>query len=167
MTQPPDIAADPIMTDIVGAVELGRTGKKVEARHALTALWERTDGDALHRCTIAHYLADLQDTTESELHWDRRALAAVTDLTDDRAQQYHASLRVQAFLPSLHLNLADDYRRLGDTRQAHHHLDVAKELMIYLPEGEYTSVIRRGLDSTTGALASGSTAPLDATDSTG
>ena len=101
--------ADPTMTRIIEAVQLGQSGAPARARELLTALWDELGptGDALHRCTLAHYLADLQDTTEAELTWDEQALAAVSDLTDERAQRYLSSLQVQAFLPSLYLNLAD------------------------------------------------------------
>lgn len=97
-----------------------REGAPARARELLAALWDEIGptGDALHRCTLAHYLADLQDTTEAELAWDERALAAVSDLTDERAQRYLSSLQVQALLPSLYLTLADCHRRLGNVGPA-------------------------------------------------
>ncbi|CCH18606.1 hypothetical protein [Micromonospora lupini] len=135
---------DPTMTRIGEAVQLGRSGQKVRARNALTALWDEIGarGDAFHRCTLAHYLADLQDTTEAELRWDERALAAVSDLTDERAQRYLSSLAAQAFLPSLHLNLADCHRRLGNAAQARKHLAGAREHLAHLPDDAYGEAIR-------------------------
>jgi len=145
---------DPTMTRIVDAVQLGRSGQKGHARDTLTALWNEisADGDAFHRCTLAHYLADLQDTTEAELAWDERALAAVSDLTDARAQQYHHSLQVQGFLPSLHLNLADDHRRLGNTALAREHLDLAERFVGRLPDDPYGEMIRAGIHGVNDAL---------------
>ncbi|UWP87511.1 hypothetical protein [Dactylosporangium fulvum] len=151
------------MAGIVAAVELGRSGQRARARDALTALWERigADGDALHRCTLAHYLADLQDTAEAELMWDERALAAVGGLTDERARQYHSSLQVRGFLPSLHLNLADDHRRLGDPEAAREHLAAARDLSRHLPGDQYGDLVRDGIRNVTRALDAGSTQRLD------
>ncbi|MEV4123110.1 hypothetical protein [Micromonospora sp. NPDC049645] len=135
---------DPTMTQIGTAVQLGRSGQKHLARDTLAALWDEigADGDAFHRCTLAHYLADLQDSTEAELSWDERALAAVSDLTDERAQRYLSSLQVQAFLPSLHLNLADCHRRLGNAALAAEHLSRAREHLGQLPDDPYGEAIR-------------------------
>ncbi|SIM71221.1 hypothetical protein [Micromonospora cremea] len=147
---------DPTMTRIVDAVQLGRSGQQVRARDTLTALWDEigADGDPFHRCTLAHYLADLQDTAEAELSWDERALAAVSELTDERARQYHHSLQVQGFLPSLHLNLADVQRRLGNTTVAREHLAMAQRFAGQLPDDPYGEVIRAGIRGLTEALES-------------
>ncbi|MGC4835688.1 hypothetical protein ACLQ3D_14420 [Micromonospora vinacea] len=145
--------ADPTMTRIIEAVQLGQSGASARARELLTALWDELGptGDALHRCTLAHYLADLQDTTEAELAWDERALAAVSELTDERAQEYLPSLQVQeylpslqvqAFLPSLYLNLADCHRRLGNVGLAREHLAQAREHLVRLPDDPYGESIR-------------------------
>lgn len=163
MNKPSDTTPDETMNSIAAAVGLGQSGQKVEARDALTALWGKigTDGDAFHRCTLAHYLADLQDSAEAEHIWDERALAAVADLTDDRAQQNHSSLQVQGFLPSLHLNLADVHRRLSNTDLAREHLEAARDLVQHLPEDQYGDMIRSGIHNVTGALDAGSTHRLD------
>lgn len=152
-----------MMTAIAAAVELGRAGQRAQARNDLTELWNQigADGDAFHRCTLAHYLADLQDSTETELLWDERALAAVADLTDERAQQYHATLQVRNFLPSLHLNLADDHRRLGDCELARKHLASTQDLLVHLAEDQYKEMIRAGLRHVTEALDAGSIRRLD------
>ncbi|MEU5906700.1 hypothetical protein [Micromonospora sp. NPDC047527] len=155
---------DPTMTRIIEAVQLGQSGTPTRARELLTALWDEIGptGDALHRCTLAHYLADLQDTAEAELVWDERALAAVADLTDERARQHDDALRVRGFLPSLHLNLADVHRRLGHTGPAHEHLATARQLTDALPDDPYGDMIRAGIRGVSDALAAGSTTRLDA-----
>lgn len=162
MTQSGTAEVDEVMTGIGAAVEQGRAGDKAQAREALAGLWERVGsaGDALHRCSIAHYLADLQDAVEDELLWDQRALAAVVDLSDERAQRFHENLQVRGFLPSLHLNLADDYRRVGDADRARHHLGVAGELADGLPDDDYGSLIRGGIQQVAELLGAGSTEPL-------
>ncbi|WP_027644954.1 hypothetical protein [Salinispora oceanensis] len=154
---------DETMASIGAAVELGRSGQRAQARDALTVLWEQigATGDALHRCTLAHYLADLQDTTRAELEWDERALAAAGDLTDERAQRYDDAWQVRLLLPSLHLNLADDHRRLGNPARAREHLAQARSLVTQLPDDQYGGMIRSGLEHVSEALAAGSTQRLD------
>ncbi|WFE54183.1 hypothetical protein [Micromonospora sp. WMMD1155] len=154
---------DPTMTRIIEAVQLGQAGDPTRARHRLTALWDEigATGDALHRCTLAHHLADLQDTPEDELVWDERALAAVADLTDERARQHHHALQVRNFLPSLHLNLADVHRRLRDTARARAHLHTARSLAEHLPTDQYGELVRVGVQHVEQALAAGSTRRLD------
>nr|WP_250008910.1 hypothetical protein [Actinoplanes sp. M2I2] len=147
------------MTAIVATIERGRAGDRAGARQELERLWGET-GDALHRCTIAHFLADLQDSVADELTWDQRALVAVTDLTDERAQKYNNSFQVRAFLPSLHLNLADAHRRSGHEAEAHRHVAEAEAELDSLPDDDYGRLIRTGLHKIKQALADGSTEPL-------
>ncbi|MER5457209.1 hypothetical protein ABT008_20705 [Micromonospora sp. NPDC002389] len=150
------------MAAIGVAVETGRAGDRAGARDALERLWETigVDGDALHRCTVAHFLADLQDSVTDELTWDQRALAAITDLSEERARRYHDSLRVRAFLPSLRLNLADAHRRAGDAAEARRHLAAAEADLDALPDDGYGAMIRSGVARARQALDAGSTAPL-------
>ena len=155
-------APDGTMAEFAAAVELGRGGARAEARRRLADLWERVgpDGDPLHRVSIAHFLADLQDDVRTELSWDERALAAAGDLTDERAQQYDAALRVRGLLPSLHLNLADCLRRLGDLSGARQHLARAEASIGELADDGYGRLVRAGLEHVRGALEAGSTEPL-------
>lgn len=163
MNQSAGPGPDETIARIVAAVGLGRAGQQPEARRTLTALWHEigADGDAFHRCTLAHYLADLQESAEDELVWDERALAAAADCTDDRLQRYDSALQVRAFLPSLHLNLADVHRRLDHPGTAREHLDIARDLARDLPEDEYGQLIRAGIGNVTRALDAGATHRLD------
>jgi hypothetical protein len=68
----------------------------------------------------------VQEDLAEELRWDLRALAAADELTDRRAREHHHSLAVAGFYPSLHLNLADVHRRLGDEERARDHLTRAE-----------------------------------------
>ncbi|KAA0022610.1 hypothetical protein [Antrihabitans cavernicola] len=145
--------SDPMMADITAAVS-----DKEGGRDRLAALWEHIgdDGDPLHRVTLAHYLADLQDSPEDALDWDKRALTAAGELTDARAQAYHPSLTVRGFLPSLHLNLADCYRRVGDFDSARAHLASAHAVVDVLGDDAYGAVVRDGLVNVEQALAANS-----------
>lgn len=163
MNQPANTGPDETITRIMAAVGLGRSGERSAARRALTDLWDEigADGDPFHRCTLAHYLADLQESAEAELVWDERALAAAADCTDDRVQRYDSGLQVRAFLPSLHLNLADVHRRLSNAALAREHLGLARDLARDLPDDEYGQLIRAGIGNVTQALAAGATHRLD------
>ena len=146
---------DETMTAIATAMRAGD-------RQRMLSLWATigAGGDPLHRCTLAHYLADLHDEPAESLAWDVRALDAADALTDERAQQHHGALQVRGFYPSLHLNLADDYRRLGAFGPARRHLDAARERVADLPDGDYGALIRDGIEHVATALADGSTARL-------
>lgn len=139
---------DPTMEAIGNAVALGRQGEQESARHDLLAIWQQMGpvGDPLHRCTLAHYMADLYQEPAEALIWDIRALDAADSLTDDRAQQHHASLQVAGFYPSLYLNIADNLRRLSAFNVAAKYIQNAKQHSSALPEGPYGATIIEAID---------------------
>ncbi|CAN5279055.1 hypothetical protein BH09MYX1_BH09MYX1_02950 [soil metagenome] len=124
-----------LMNDIPNAIAALHRGERTVARTTFADLWKRaeTAEDPLAKCTIAHYMADAQDSVGDELVWDLRALAAAEELTDERAKAFHESLSVAGFLPSLHLNLASVYQRLGRAPQAKAHLASARAGASALP----------------------------------
>lgn len=141
---------DTVMERISAAVAVYQSGDRDGARQQLAEVWGQIQsGDPLHRCFLAHYMADLQDDVRDELRWDQRALAAADDVTEERAQrfarQFNGALDVRALYPSLHLNLGDDYRRLGATAQAREHLALAQQTMYVLPDDGYGQMIRGGI----------------------
>lgn len=150
--------ADEVMERVTAAIDLGRTGDRDEARARLAAIWDELgpSGDPLHRCTVAHFAADLQEDPRVELEWDERALEAAMSLTDERAQRYHASLQVEGFMPSLHLNLAEDHRTLGDLGRARQHADLAAAFADPLPDDGYGRMIRQGIARIASELRRGS-----------
>ncbi len=156
-------AADPILTSLMDAVAAGQAGDRALARQCLDDLWRGigTTGDPGHRCILAHYLADLQETPEAELLWDQRAMAAAEDLTDERLQRIHPALTVRGFLPSLNLNLADGHRRLGQFEQARSYLTAAAEGASNLPDDGYGRHLRDAVRHVRQALDDASTERLD------
>ncbi|MCP2254757.1 hypothetical protein LY13_003527 [Prauserella aidingensis] len=152
--------ADPTMDAIVSAVTAGRDGDVDTARRELLRIWARVGaaGDPFHRCTLAHYLADLYDDPAESLMWDVRALDAADALTDQRARQHDASLHVAGFYPSLHLNLADNFRRLGAFRAAAEHIEEAERHTSSLPDGAYGDTIRAAVRDVGRAVAQPDTA---------
>ena len=57
--------------------------------------------------------------------------------------------------PSLHLNLSECYRKLGDLGRARAHLESARAGMGALGDDEYGQLIRSGLDRLTRHLGPG------------
>ncbi|MFE3861574.1 hypothetical protein ACFXPT_14215 [Streptomyces goshikiensis] len=82
MTEQQEASEDAVMTRIGQAVILLHAGDREEARNRLAEIWAEigAEGDSLHRCTLAHYMADAQDDPADELAWDLRALTAADGL---------------------------------------------------------------------------------------
>ncbi|MYR98634.1 hypothetical protein GTY67_03090 [Streptomyces sp. SID8374] len=130
---------DAVMTRIGQAVMLLHGGDREEARNRFGLLWSElgADGDGLHRCTLAHYMADTQDDPGDELAWDLRALTAAEGLMGgERPAEHRDSLAVQALYPSLHLNLAADYLKLQRPDAARIHLRQARDAADALEDGD-------------------------------
>ncbi|MEV2235052.1 hypothetical protein AB0H69_41710 [Streptomyces phaeochromogenes] len=152
-------AADAMMTRIGQVAMLLHGGDREEARGRFLDLWTEIgeDGDALHRCTVAHYMADAQDDPSDELAWDLRALSAADTLTDGstdgatdaqtdaRITDHQQSLAVRAFYPSLHLSLAVDYANLGRSEAARSHLRRARDTVGVLGDDAYGDGVRAGI----------------------
>ncbi|MFF9030174.1 hypothetical protein [Streptomyces iakyrus] len=128
-------APDAVLTRIGQVVMLHHAGDREEARHRYLGLWAEIGehGDPLHRCTLAHYLADTQDDPADELAWDLRALTAAEEAREESV----AVAAVIAIYPSLHLNLADDYLGLGRRDAARTHLRWAREAAAALADDSY------------------------------
>lgn len=137
------------MTRIGHGIELGQRGDRDQARRLFAQLWEQVGprGDALHRCALAHSMADVQDDPHEELIWDLRALGAADLVSDGRAARAGVGGPVAAFYPSLHLNLGEVYRKLGDAPAAHRHLDLGRAAAGALGQDGYGAMIRRGLQA--------------------
>jgi hypothetical protein len=136
-------APDAVLTRIGQVVMLHHGGDREEARSRLLTLWAEIgeDGDPLHRCTLAHYLADTQDDPEDELAWDLRALSAA----EEEVAGGGAPPGVRGFLPSLHLNLAADYVKLGRDEAARSHLRRARETAGALARDGYGEGVRAAI----------------------
>ncbi|MER5646355.1 hypothetical protein [Streptosporangium sp. NPDC002524] len=144
------MTADPIMTRIGQGVELHHhQGQRDAARDLFAQVWEDIggeQGDPLHVCVLAHSMADVQDDVQEELMWDLRALAAVELVTDERVSQAGVPLSVAGLHPSLHLNLSECYRKLGDLDRAREHLGQARAGIGALGDDEYGRLIKGGLE---------------------
>jgi hypothetical protein len=152
-------APDALLTRIGQVVMLHHGGDREEARERLLGLWAELgeDGDPLHRCTLAHYLADTQDDPTDELAWDLRALSAADELTDGRdagnpgevgdsgAVGQEGAIAIRAFYPSLHLNLAADYVKLDRPDAARTHIRRARSACAVLADDGYGNGVRAAI----------------------
>ncbi|MFJ7060796.1 hypothetical protein ACK8N7_32175 [Streptomyces griseobrunneus] len=148
MVEQQEASEDAVMTRIGQAVMLLHGGDREEARNRFGLLWSElgADGDALHRCTLAHYMADTQDDPGDELAWDLRALTAAEGLSDERPAEHQDSLAVRAFYPSLHLNLAADYLKLQRPDAARIHLRQARDTADVLDDDGYGGGVRAAIE---------------------
>lgn len=144
-------ALDEVLTRIGQVVMLHHAGDREEARSRFLDLWAEIgeDGDALHRCTLAHYLADTQDDPADELAWDLRALTAARELPDGDPRG------VTGFFPSLHLNLAADYIKLSRPEAARTHLTDARTAAESLADDGYGEGVRAAIGRLELRLAEG------------
>lgn len=156
---------DPIMDAITEAIAVGRAGETDAARRGLLELWPGLDGidTAVHRCVLGHFLADLYPHPARALAWDIRALDAAEAATRRREADPAAAERVADWYPSLHLNLADNYRRLGSLDAAAEHIEAAQQCASVLPQGDYGDLIRSGITWTAAALGRGDTGKMPPT----
>ena len=153
------MSTDPTMTRIGEGVALNHhRGQPAAARDLFAQIWEDIggeQGDPLHVCVLAHSMADVQDDVREELVWDLRALAAADLVTDERAAEAGVTLPVAGLYPSLHLNVADCYRKLGDLGRAREHLRRAQDTIDVLADDDYGRLIRGGLETLAQQLATG------------
>ena len=142
------MTGDATMTEIIAAIALLQGGNRSAARRQFEAIWSRIESDplAFQECVLSHYMADAQDEIADELAWDLRALDAALRCTDADAQHYQQSLSIPSFMPSLHLNLADDYFKLGDFARSRSHLESARTFTGNLGDNGYGQMIHRGIE---------------------
>lgn len=139
---------DEIMQHVGEGIAASQQGERARARSIFDDIWERIggdDGDPFHRCAIAHSMADVQDDPREELAWDLRALRAADLLTDERVEAGGVAGSARAFYPSLHLNLADVYLRLGEPEHALEHVQRGQAAVAALPDDGYGTMIRDAL----------------------
>ncbi|MFI6538010.1 hypothetical protein ACIBHY_36550 [Nonomuraea sp. NPDC050547] len=94
-------------------------------------------------------MADVQDDVGRELMWDLRALAAAGLITGERVAEAGVALPVAGLYPSLHLNVSECYRELGDLASARERLRQARATIGALGDDEYARLIKGGLERLT------------------
>ena len=130
---------------ITAAVAILQSGDRCAGKLELQRLWnDGFETDPYRRCIIAHFLADTEEDVAMELAWDIAALEAATGRAEGDADPL-APARA-SFLPSLHLNVGDAYRRIGNLEQARFHAKAGLRRASVLEENGYGSMIKTGLD---------------------
>ncbi|BAU81752.1 hypothetical protein SLA_0798 [Streptomyces laurentii] len=142
------VSDDAVMTRIGQAMMLLHGGDREEARNRFGVIWDQLgpEGDPLHRCTLAHYMADAQDDPDTELAWDLRALTAAGALDEERLGRHDSAVALRALYPSLHLNLAADYVKLARLDAARIHLDRARAAAVCLDDDGYGNGVRAAIE---------------------
>lgn len=135
------------LNEIMQAVQTLQAGDSGKARSQLLKLWHEYSNRSSPRelCIISHFLADTEDEVEAELHWDLLALKAAMGSTDTEADSA-IDLEVQRFIPSLHLNVGDAYRRLGQLKLAQNHAAKGLAAVRVLENNGYAAMILIGLN---------------------
>lgn len=129
--------------EVLAAVGDAQTSDRDVARARLTGLWEGTDLPA-QRCVIAHFLADVQDSLDSEVAWDEAAWVAFHGVSDADLEPIGVP-SAAGFEPSLHLNLGDGYLRQGRRDDASRELALARAALASMGDDGYGAMVRRGL----------------------
>ena len=140
---------DQTLIRIGEAAQLNHQGERETARALLVDIWDEIggeQGDPLHVCTLAHAIADVQDDVHQELIWDQQALAAADLLTDAQLAEAGVTLPVAGLYPSLHLNLSECYRKLGDLDRAREQLQQAQATIGALGDDGYAQMIKEGME---------------------
>lgn len=134
-------------TTITTAIGATLSGEKDRGRQLLLECWNETvPTDHAHRCVLAHYLADTETELAKEIAWDEFALREHGFLKDDELAPLGIP-SVNGLRPSLHLNLADGYHRMGDNALAREHLTEGQTVLWALKDDGYGKMIRAGLDN--------------------
>lgn len=135
---------DPIMATIAQVQHAVLQGHREQGASAYAQLWTQVEhGRPLHRISVAHYLADLQDDPAEELRWDERALAAAAEV----APQHEDAAAVAPLRASLHVNAAGALHRLGRPEDARQQLEAARQAEQTLPEDGYGRLVRSRIDA--------------------
>jgi tetratricopeptide (TPR) repeat protein len=121
------LCAQGIAAEIAGKVE--------EAAELYQQAW-MARADDYDACIAAHYVARVQRTAQEVLRWNREAVQYAEAVND---------ARVEAFYPSLYLNLGKAYEDAGNKEEAKKFYGLAEGKTAILPEGAYADTVRRGI----------------------
>lgn len=134
----------PVQERIRSAVRLREAGDVATAYALLEPIWSQVEhGDPFDRLFFAHSFADVQASPKEELHWDRVALDTLSLVTEERAAEQGVPGGIAGLRPSLHLNLAYSYAKLGDMDAAGWHYRMGLEDVDVLDDEAYGRGIRQ------------------------
>jgi tetratricopeptide (TPR) repeat protein len=108
----------PVIKLCIAGTQAEFEGRIEDARSLYEQAWKAAQDD-YQACIAAHYLARNQEDPKERLHWNQEAL--------ERANAIEHS-RVEAFYPSLYLNMGRSYELLGNQDEAQRYYDLAAAL---------------------------------------
>jgi tetratricopeptide (TPR) repeat protein len=128
-------ANSPVVKLCAQGIAAEMAGRVEEAAELYQQSWvaRANDYDA---CIAAHYVARVQSTPQEALRWNREALRYAEAAND---------ARVEAFYPSLYLNLGKAHEDAGNKEEAKKFYRLAEGKSATLPEGAYADTVRRGI----------------------
>jgi hypothetical protein len=143
----------PEMAEIAAALAVHQADKP-RGRPLLLELWDRLSptGTPLQICSLAHVLADGEAEVAHELEWDLRALEAATGSREPGDREALPGIPA-SFFPSMHLSIAEGYRRMGDLERARRYVACAERRMDALSDDAYGALVRGALRRLQGLLA--------------
>jgi hypothetical protein len=149
---------DNTMERMADLIRLGQEGDRDGARAGLEQLWDANkEADPVTKCGLAHSLADVQDSPQAELKWDLKALTSVLDASDSDVGALGMAQGVAGLMPSLHLNLADVYRRLGWLEVAKGHALQARRALASVEANPYFDTIADAIERVLTKVGAGDT----------
>lgn len=155
---------DSTMERLASLIALGQGGDREGARAGLEQLWDANkNADPVTKCGLAHSLADVQDSPAAELKWDLSALTSVLNASDTDADALGMTQGIAGLMPSLHLNLADVYRRLGWLDVAKGHALQARRSLALVETNPYFDTIADAIERVLAKVEAGDTRPKTST----
>jgi hypothetical protein len=116
-------------------MEREQEGRHEEALRLFMLAWDQSK-DAFERAIAAHYVARHQTTPERALHWNQESLINADAVGDDR---------VQAFYPSLYLNIGKSHEDLANLKDAARFYALAADRIGSLPDSPLSDMVRHGV----------------------
>jgi tetratricopeptide (TPR) repeat protein len=126
---------NPIVRLCAEGMVLEQSRRTAEAKALFERAWSESHND-FEACIAAHFLARHQADPGRALAWNLEALERAEAVGDGR---------IDAFLPSLLLNLAYSHEVLGLTDEAWRYYRQANHRLGMLEPGPYAEVVRSGV----------------------
>lgn len=116
---------NPVIALCVAGSRAELEGRRADAYALYARAWEAATDD-YEACVAAHYVARGATSPQEILRWNREALERAEAVDDER---------VQAFYPSLYLNMGRSYELLGEQAEAERFYALAAALgAVHQPE---------------------------------
>ncbi len=126
---------NPVIKLCSTGIEAEMKGDFTTAKTNYTKAWDMRSND-FESCIVAHYMARLQPVAEDSLHWNLEALHYANKVHDGS---------VDAFYPSLYLNVGKAYEDMGDKALAAKYYEMGIAKTNTLPDDNLGNTTRDAL----------------------